>query len=251
MLDKSIAGGSSAGIAKTCMAPLERVRIIRQASDRGRGGSLSLLRAIYDQEGVRGLWKGNLVNLSRVVPSYAIRFSVFGRLSDMGDRYELFRSPFVRGSISGLASALASYPLEVIRTRMSVHGSLFDAIRRGKLYAGSSLTFAETMPYAGLTLGTYSFLKDNFSASSQDRWSRMGFGLISGFVATLVCFPLDTLRRNKMVNSHVSISQLVSNLFQEGGALRLYRGASVALVKSPPTVAMTMLLNDYFLERKT
>lgn len=240
MVMSSIAGGAAAGIAKTCMAPLERVRIIRQASER-RGGSFSLLKSIYREEGIRGLWKGNGVNLARVVPSYAVRFSVFGHLSDN----EMFKNPFIAGCISGLASALASYPLEVLRTRMSVGSSLWEAFAQGRLYSGCSLTVLETMPYAGLTLGTYNYMRNNFSLTSgEDLWTRTGCGLLSGFVATLVCFPLDTLRRNKMVRPTESIPFVFKSL---KSLSRFYRGLSVALVKSAPTVALTMLLNDVFI----
>ena len=241
MVTSSLAGGAAAGIAKTCTAPLERVRIIRQASERGKGGSFSLLKSIYREEGIRGLWRGNGVNLSRVVPSYAVRFSVFGHLSEN----EMFKNPFVAGCVSGLASALASYPLEVLRTRISVGSSLWDAFSRGRLYSGCSLTVLETMPYAGLTLGTYNYMRKNISFSSgEDLWTRTGCGLVSGFVATLVCFPLDTLRRNKMVRPSDSISFVFKSL---GAFSRFYRGLSVALVKSAPTVTLTMLLNEVFI----
>lgn len=245
LLLSSLSGGASAGIAKTCTAPLERVRIIRQASDRGKAGSISLVHSIYYQEGLRGLWKGNAVNLMRIVPSYAVRFGTFGHLS----QYEMLNNPFIAGSLSGLVSALASYPLDSVRTRLSVHGNLWDAIRTGRMYAGCSLTVVETMPYAGLTLGTYKYLGEY--VSSNDPWTKVINGLVSGFVATTACFPLDTLRRSKMVRPNESIALVLKSLVAEGAVSRLYRGISVALLKSPPTVAITMILNDWFLGKLT
>ena len=246
-INRSIAGGISAAIAKTVFAPLERVRIIRQAADRGRSSSPNLLRSIYAQDGIRGLWRGNAVNLSRIVPSYAIRFTVFGNLSDYGTTVPLLSNPFVAGSLSGLASSLASYPLEVIRTRLSISGSLREAVGKRSLFAGCSLTVLETMPYAGLSLGTYSYLSKAYPAT--DLRVKIMHGFAAGGISTIICFPLDTLRRNKMVRPHDTVPALCRSLYSEGGVGRYYRGLSVALTKSAPTVALTMIFNDMLLQQ--
>ena len=235
-------------MAKSLTAPLERIRIIRQATDRGSNSSSSLLRDIYKQEGFRGLWRGNAVNLSRVVPSYAVRFSVFGRLSDYKETIPAFSNPFVVGALSGLASSLASYPLEVLRTRISVSGSLLHAFRRGSLFAGCSLTVIETMPYAALSLGTYNYLTKKWFDGGQSGLANFAAGLISGAVSTSVCFPIDTLRRNKMMTPALSAGEIFSNLISQNGIPRLYRGLTIALTKSVPTVAITLTVNQYLLD---
>ncbi len=147
------------------------------------------------------------------------------------------------GSLSGLASALASYPLEVLRTRVSVGGSLRDAVRHGSLMAGCSLTLLETVPYSALTLGTYGYLSKSGSVD------KVSAGLVAGAVGTTACFPVDTVRRNKIMLPGKSVFEIVELLLDEGGGIRrLYRGMSVALVKAAPTVAITMSLNDLLLE---
>lgn len=244
-IQRSVAGGIAAGLAKTMTAPLERVRIIKQASMRGAASASQLMSQIYESDGLRGLWRGNAVNLSRVIPSYAVRFTVFGNLTDYADRYKLLGNPFVVGSLSGTASALASYPLEVLRTRISVSGSLRDAWIKGRLLAGSSLTIIEAAPYAGLTLGTYNYLKTNYPAA--DLWGHVAHGFLAGSVGTLLCFPLDTLRRNRIMRPDHPISIIAADLYREGKLTRYYRGIAIALVKSAPTVALTMIFNDLFL----
>ena len=221
---------------------MERVRIIRQAGERGISHSRTLLASIYRAEGLRGLWRGNGVNIARVIPSYAVRFSVFGNLSDFATAYPLLANPFVAGSLSGLASSLASYPLETLRTRISVSGSLLDALRQGSLYAGCSLTVLETMPYAALSLGTYTYLTSRGN-------DKIVSGFSAGIAATLICFPLDTLRRNKIVSPSVSVGTLAGRLWESNGIRRFYRGIGVALTKTPPTVALTMVTNEYLLAR--
>ena len=244
---RSVAGGLSAALGKTITAPMERVRIIRQAASRGSNTAFSLLKSIYEHEGMWGLWRGNAVNLSRVVPSYAIRFTAFGNISDYGSSYPILANPFVAGALAGTASAIASYPLEVIRTRISISGSILEAIGTGRLFAGCSLTILETTPYAGLTLGTYNYLRQHYPASTQG--TQILHGIVAGGVGTLLCFPIDTLRRNKIVRSEERVVAIARSLFEEGGVRRFYRGIGIALLKACPTVAITMVVNDIFLRR--
>ena len=206
------------------------------------------MRDIHRIEGVPGLWRGNAINLSRVVPSYAVRFSVFGRLSDYKDSVPIFGNPFLVGALSGLASSLASYPLEVLRTRVSVSGTLWEAFRNGRLFAGCSLTVIETMPYSALSLGTYNYLSREFFCGSPSLTSGFLIGLVSGAVSTSICFPIDTLRRNKMLRPSESVYEIFSSLTAQAGLLRLYRGLTIALTKSVPTVAITLTANQYLLD---
>lgn len=242
---RSAAGGFAATFGKTFTAPLERVRIIRQAAHRGKAQTRQLLTSIYTEEGVRGLWKGNAVNLLRVAPSYAVRLTVFGNLSAYEDRIPLLGNSFVAGSLSGLASAFASYPLEVLRTRISVSGSLREALVRGRLFAGCSLTVLETTPYAGLTLGTYAYLGKHYPGETI--YDKILHGMVAGAMGTAVCFPIDTVRRNKIVCPSETAISIVLRLRAEGGYRRFYRGITVALAKAAPTVAITMITNDFIL----
>ena len=242
---RSLAAGVAAALGKTLTAPLERVRIIRQAGARGSSSSCFLLNDIYQKDGIKGLWRGNAVNLSRVIPASAVRFTVFGQLSDYGKNFPILSNPFVTGALSGAASALASYPLEVLRTRLSISGSLLGAFRQGRLFAGCSLTVLETTPYAALTIGTFSYLERHYPASTVRE--KIAHGFLAGALGTLVCFPLDTLRRNKIVHASEPIPQIAANLYANGGIGRFYRGLSVAVTKAAPTVAFTLLANDYLL----
>ena len=221
------------------------MRIIRQAAERGRSTSVILLQSIYKQEGINGLWKGNAVNLSRAVPAYAVRFTVFGNLSEYSKTFPLLGNPFVSGSISGLASTLASYPLDMLRTRISIGETLSQAFKRGRLYAGCSLAIIEMMPYSSLTLGTYHYL----TRDAERPTNKILAGFIAGVLGTLICFPLDTLRRNKIIEPHLSVFEIAKTLAYSGGFRRYYRGLSVALIKTAPTVTLTMTLNDFLLHK--
>ena len=66
LLKQNLLFGTSAGIiAKTCTAPLERLTTHRQASIDKNYSLYSVIRVIYNDEGIYGFWRGNGVNVLR------------------------------------------------------------------------------------------------------------------------------------------------------------------------------------------
>ncbi len=85
------AGGASGAITYTLIAPLERTKILLQVqgmrgSSKYQSVGQTLLRVVRE-EGLLALYKGNLANVARVVPTYALKFM-------FNDRFKL-RSLFL------------------------------------------------------------------------------------------------------------------------------------------------------------
>ncbi len=80
-------------------------------------------------------------------------------------------------------------------------------------------------------------------------------GLCSGVAATTMCYPLDTVRRQLMLDGALgfdsryqgSILQCCRYLWSQGGILPFYRGWTVTLMKSVPSVSITFLTKDILL----
>ncbi|CAA7259153.1 unnamed protein product [Cyclocybe aegerita] len=126
-----LAGGVAGCVAKTVVAPLDRVKILFQASNpefKQYAGSWSgAFRAgteIYRHGGVRGLFQGHSATLLRIFPYAAIKFMAYDQIHYllMPTRQEEtnFRR-FVAGALSGTVSVFCTYPLDVIRVRMAFH----------------------------------------------------------------------------------------------------------------------------------
>lgn len=76
------AGGMSGVITYTCIAPIERVKILLQVQGmKGAtkyNGIVNTMMTVVKEEGVLGLWRGNAANVARVVPNYGERmFQIF------------------------------------------------------------------------------------------------------------------------------------------------------------------------------
>jgi len=129
IIRSGIAGGIAGCVAKTAVAPLDRVKILFQASNpdfqKYAGTWSGVFRAgaaIYKEAGIWGLLQGHSATLIRVFPYAAIKFIAYDQVHHilMPTRAEEtnFRR-FSAGAISGTISVFFTYPLEVIRVRMA------------------------------------------------------------------------------------------------------------------------------------
>jgi hypothetical protein len=240
-----LAGGISAVVAKTATAPLERLRILQQT--KSNLGVLELSTNIRDAEGISAFWRGNLPALLRIFPTYALRLTLFDQFKFFS-KQETFRSAILSGCASAFVTIAATYPLDVIRTQMAASykqsptlmQTVRDVYTRGAFYKGFGINMIETVPYVGISLGSYDFLKQMYPLAPP-----FILALSTGIAATTICYPLDTLRRYVVVNPELSVNAAFKTLVAEGGWRRFYRGLPVALAKAGPTVGIILSLNDF------
>ncbi|KAG1718947.1 mitochondrial carrier domain-containing protein [Suillus lakei] len=126
-----IAGGLAGCIAKTAVAPLDRVKILFQASNPDFqkyagtwSGAYRAGLAIYRDGGARGLLQGHSATLLRIFPYAAIKFMAYDQwravLIPNRDNETNFRR-FTAGALAGMTSVTFTYPLELVRVRMAFH----------------------------------------------------------------------------------------------------------------------------------
>ena len=145
-------GGVAGAAAKTSVAPLERCKILFQTGRLHKASVTTTLLSIKQQEGVKGLFRGNGASVLRIVPYASIHFGLYehyrrafiklwynnGRessekvyLSDSTGSSEATSlssvlpqrvSPVVdllAGSSSGATAVILTYPLDFVRTRLA------------------------------------------------------------------------------------------------------------------------------------
>ncbi|KAL7411835.1 mitochondrial carrier [Mrakia frigida] len=124
-----IAGGVAGCVAKTAVAPLDRVKILFQTHNadfqkyQGSFKGLYLsIRDIYASNGARGLLQGHLATLLRVFPYAGIKFMLYDRVHHYlmpTKNSETSAMLFTAGATSGIAAVFLTYPLELIRVRLA------------------------------------------------------------------------------------------------------------------------------------
>jgi len=129
------AGGVAGAVSRTVVSPLERLKILFQIQSAGRNEyKLSVGKALgkmWREEGWRGFMAGNGTNCVRIVPYSAVQFgsyNLYKRFFEDTPGDNLAGSPFKRllcGGIAGITSVTFTYPLDIVRTRLSIQSASF------------------------------------------------------------------------------------------------------------------------------
>ncbi|KAL8690009.1 MAG: hypothetical protein Q9218_004442, partial [Villophora microphyllina] len=116
-------------LAKTLVGPLDRVKILFQASNPqfakytgSWSGIVMAMRDINQQDGVRGLFRGHSATLLRIFPYAATKFVAYEQFRSVlipSKEYETPLRRLLSGSLAGVSSVFLTYPLEVIRVRLA------------------------------------------------------------------------------------------------------------------------------------
>ena len=275
------AGGVAGAVSRTVVSPLERLKILQQVQSVGRDEyKMSVGKALgkmWKDEGWKGFMRGNGTNCVRIVPYSAVQFGSFSLYkryveNTTGQGLTSFER-LVCGGCAGITSVTFTYPLDIVRTRLSIQTASFATLSKhdGKppgmwptmvtmykteggmrgLYRGILPTIAGVAPYVGLNFMVYESVRGYFTEPGEKNppWYRkLAAGAISGAVAQTCTYPFDVLRRRFQVNSmsgmgykYTSIWNAISTIVQQEGFKGLYKGLSANLLKVAPSMASSWL----------
>lgn len=132
-------------VFRTCIAPLERIKLecIVQGSKRSW---VNIIRCIWLTEGLRGFWKGNALNLFRMVPFKSINFICYDMylaylLSIHGKEGVTNHERLICGGVSGVVATVLCIPLDTVR--ICCHDIYFIYFCR----YGRRLSFVRMIPF--------------------------------------------------------------------------------------------------------
>lgn len=272
-----IAGGAAGGIAKTIVAPLERVKILYQIRYQNVQflGVVKSLRFIRKKEGFLGFYKGNGASVIRVVPYAALHFMTYEQYRRLIINHYPWASPgagvdLLAGSMAGGTAVLCTYPLDLARTRLAYQvrdvstsatiykgiGDVFSKALKESgfrgLYRGVGPTLYGMLPYAGLKFYIYEKLKSSLPSECQSSiFSKLACGAVAGLTGQTIIYPLDVVRRQMQVQSPDFLKQGYSStldglltVIRTQGVRQLYAGLSINHIKLVPSVAIGFATYD-------
>lgn len=227
------AGGVAGMIARTIIAPVERIKIIYQTRV-GKGSSqgwLMLIRKVADESGggIKGaaaFWKGNSIAVIRVFPYLGVQLSsneyfrknidYLSRSTGMPMTREVRN--FFAGGGAGMTAVLATYPLDLARARMALlieQGgveipSMLGTMRGvyaneggvRALYSGAGVSMTGAAIYCGVKFASYDISKSLCRRhllpdpdGPPSALHRAFSGGLAGVFAQTFVYPFDVLRR--------------------------------------------------------
>ncbi|KAL6592266.1 hypothetical protein ACP70R_049530 [Stipagrostis hirtigluma subsp. patula] len=235
-----LAGGVAGGVAKTAVAPLERVKILfqtRRAEFHG-SGLIGSFRTIFRTEGLLGFYRGNGASVARIVPYAALHYMAYEEYR----RWIILGFPnfeqgpildLVAGSIAGGTAVICTYPLDLVRTKLAyqvksavnvglreckpseqVYKGILDCVKTiyrqnglKSLYRGMAPSLYGIFPYSGLKFYFYEKMKTHVPEEHRkDIIAKLGCGSVAGLLGQTITYPLDVVRRQMQVEALSSSS---------------------------------------------
>lgn len=271
-VSRNLAAGSLAGaISKTFVAPLERTRMLKQTGA-SQGTILQTISTIVRNEGILGLWRGNVVNMVRIIPARGVLFASNDIYKDLlKDRFPTTDDPentpfwmlFSSGGLAGMTSIIATYPLDCARTRLAGRlvtdkSAVWSAKSTSVLlclktmakeegirswYRGIGPTLLGALPYEGIKFSVYGFTtKHMFDKNSIH--GKLASGAIAGCMAGFVMFPNDTVRKLMQIGPAPgeppfrNAVECWVRTYRAAGAKRFYRGVFPYMLRIAPGSAI-------------
>jgi len=233
-----LAGGVSGAVAKTCTAPIERVKLLIQTQDANPkiiSGEVARYTGIVDcftrvasEQGVKAFWRGNLTNIIRYFPTQAFNFAfkdsikaMFPKADKNTEFAKFFFINMASGGLAGAGSLMIVYPLDYARTRLASDvGSgkaqfdgLADCIKKTvasggitSLYNGIGVSVVGIIPYRGVYFGLFDTLS-GYNPYQKDESnvkraaSKFFCAQTSAICAGYASYPFDTVRRRLQMQS--------------------------------------------------
>jgi solute carrier family 25 phosphate transporter 23/24/25/41 len=288
-----VSGGIAGAVSRTATSPVERLKVLQQVQVSGvktYSGIVGGLNAIYRTEGWKGYFKGNGSNVARIAPYSALQFLFFDWSKILvqrvhGDKDERGKysyqlnsvERFCSGAFAGTASTLFCYPLDLVRSLLTVqtnqgkYNGIIDCLRkvhqaegvRG-LFRGSIITMAGITPYIAINFYTFDSLKQQYLPKDKNDpsfiWINLLLGAIAGGTAALLTYPSDVVRRriqllgsgSDMVQGMVgkpTIAACVRAIVQKEGVPGLYKGLNACLLKVMPSMAISFTIHEQLRHR--
>ncbi|CAM6035825.1 unnamed protein product [Sphagnum compactum] len=243
-----IAGGVAGGVSRSAVAPLERLKILLQVQNPLNpkySGTVQGLKSIWKNEGIPGFFKGNGTNCARIIPNSAVKFYSYEQASSAilwayrqqkgQENAEL--TPVLRlcaGACAGIIAMSATYPMDMVRGRLTVQTEDSPHRYRGILHAFRTIIKEEgaialykgwvpsligVIPYVGLNFAVYETLKDWMMKSPTFRpddgaelgvVTKLACGAAAGTVGQTVAYPLDVVRRRMQMVGWKDASSIIT-----------------------------------------
>ncbi|XP_030471810.1 nicotinamide adenine dinucleotide transporter 1, chloroplastic-like [Syzygium oleosum] len=270
------AGAAAGSIAATFVCPLDviKTRLQVHGVPTGHKGSIIItsLQNIIKQEGVKGLYRGLSPTILALLPNWAVYFTVYEKLKglvhshdDNGNQVSTGAN-IIAAAGAGVATALTTNPLWVVKTRLQTQGmrpdvvpyaSVPSALRRIAREEGLRGLYSGILPsLVGIShvaiqfpayekIKCYIAKKDNTTVDQLSPGSVAIASSISKLLASIMTYPHEVVRSRLQEQGHgakvryMGVIDCVKKVFRKEGIPGFYRGCATNLLRTTPSAVIT------------
>ncbi|KAF4374521.1 hypothetical protein F8388_016072 [Cannabis sativa] len=267
-LQRLISGAIAGAVSRTVVAPLETIRTHLMVGTSGHS-TTEVFNDIMKTDEWKGLFRGNFVNVIRVAPSKAIELFAYDTVNKhltpkLGEQAKHPIPPsLIAGACAGVSSTLCTYPLELLKTRLTiqrgVYDGLFDAFLKilreegpAELYRGLAPSLIGVIPYAATNYFAYDSLRKAYrNFLNQD--NKIGnietllSGSAAGAISSTATFPLEVARKHMQVGAlsgrqvYKNVIHALACIIEHEGIPGLYRGLGPSCMKLVPAAGISLM----------
>jgi len=282
-----LAGGIAGAVAKTTTAPMEKVKLAIQNQDsnpRILSGEMKRYSGMGDcyvrhikELGVSSLWRGNVANCIRYVPTAAFNLMFKDNIKRMFPKYnkntqftQFAASQIASGAAAGAVTNTMVYPLIYVRTvlgadigKVKKFNGMGDAlVKTAKeggpraLYNGLLASTCGIVVYRGTQFGLQDIIK-SFNPYQQDFTP---IGLASKFAVAqfavsasgLASYPFDTMQRRLQIEASKPEAEKIyrgmpdcfKKILAKEGAKGFYKGALANILRGTGAAIVLVLYDE-------
>ncbi|KAB0796450.1 hypothetical protein PPYR_10511 [Photinus pyralis] len=229
-----LAGGISAAVSKTVVAPIERVKLLLQVQavskqipeDKRYKGMVDCFLRIPKEQGFTSFWRGNLANVVRYFPTQALNFAFkdiyqnmfLSGINKKTQFWRYFMGNLASGGAAGATSLCFVYPLDYARTRLAadvgggktrLYSGLMDCLMKTMksdgligMYRGFVVSVQGIIIYRATYFGCFDTAKGMLPDPKTTPFL-VTFGIAQAVTtfAGITSYPFDTVRRRMMMQS--------------------------------------------------
>lgn len=257
-----LAGGVSAAVSKTIVAPIERVKLLLQVQyanpnipkEQQYNGIGDCFSRVVAEQGVFSLWRGNLANVIRYFPTQALNFACKDTYKKWLCPYnpktepvKFFMGNMASGGAAGATSLCVVYPLDFARTRLAADvgdaegrrefNGLVDCLKKiaqkdgvQGLYQGFGISVVGIIFYRASYFGLFDTGKAVLLGDKPNIMFVFALGQIVTVSAGIISYPLDTVRRRLMMTSgskeklYNGTMDCFAKIYQNEGGKAFFKG---------------------------
>lgn len=261
-----VAGFVAGLVSRTFTSPLDVVKARSIVSTAASGTStLTAIQDIVREDGLTGLFRGNLSRCLQSAPVQALNFYAFAVFKNLlcatFQKTELNdRDLLLAGSLAGASSSMFVYPLDVVAMRITVqkdvYKNMLDALVRitreegfRSLYKGIVPSVVGVFPYASVTYGANDILQKTLKERNKEE--KLGMltvymcGCASGWAGMTISYPFEFLRRRMQLDqgqyAYKGMVHAIQTIARTEGIGAFFRGYIPASQRIIPMSGITFL----------
>ncbi|XP_074165890.1 mitochondrial carrier protein SCaMC-3L isoform X2 [Sminthopsis crassicaudata] len=230
-----VSGAVAGAVSRTGTAPLDRAKVFMQvyASKTNIMNLLGGMRSMIQEGGIGSLWRGNGINVLKIAPEYAIKFSVFEQV--LKTRLMLRRT----GQYNGLLDC-ACQILGREGARAFYRGYLPNMLGIVP-YACTDLAIYEALKWVWLYLG--------FHSNNPSGMVSLLSITLSSTCGQMASYPLTLVRtrmqaQDTVEGSNPTMRGVFGKILAQQGMPGLYRGVTPTLLKVLPAVGISCVVYE-------